>query len=290
MQAMLDKRFADVIAAHPDWFDVEKAAERQLAQRQAAMAAHPDRLSLVVAAARDLTMLRRYQDALELTEGARERIAHDPKDASSYVDASEGAAWIDYQQSATLFELGKVDDAIALRRSATTFEEGGVANVSQVINLAGLLVAAGRSDEALKVLDAFGSRPASPFGLGWVHATRACASERTGRTADVAADLAYLQANEPDNPAARLYALLCVFDLDAAAQEVIAQLHDPDRRAQALIDLSTFDPPPYESPGDAQLRTHLAAVAARPDVQAAIASVGRVETFRMDRERFIDLF
>ncbi|HLI64825.1 MAG TPA: hypothetical protein VKU90_00555 [Caulobacteraceae bacterium] len=289
MQVKLDARFATAVAAHPDHFDLKAAAERKLAEDQATMAAHPELLGEVEATLGDFDALNRYDEAVATADAALDRVAKQT-DKPAFIDEPEKLSWIYGDKAVVLLEMGRVDDAIATERTAVRPNNSVPPDVSHVINLALFLNLAGRSDEALKALDASLDNKLSPYGLGWLHTERACADQQLGRTAAVASELAYLSAHAADNPGARIKALLCVNDLDAAAAAMIVGLRNPDRRGQTLINLSTFARVAQRTPISAALHERLVALQARPDVRAAVAAAGHTEAVPLNSGRLIDVF
>jgi tetratricopeptide (TPR) repeat protein len=292
MDAKLDGRFADAVAAQPARFDLKAAVARNLDHDRAIVAANPNLLAAVNLVLFDLRALGRFDEALAMAQAALDRAGNPTPAQPAFTDQAEQLNWTSDAKAFVLLDLGRADEAVDLeRRAAGLAENGHPGNVSQTINLAGFLNATGRADETLKALQVFDQgRGASPYGQAWVHAERACAYQQLGRGTELAGELAYLAAHEADNPGARLKALLCANDTAGAAALLIGRLHNPEDRGQALVDLSRFDPPAHATPFAAALTARLAAVAARPDVQAAIAQAGHVETIPLNGEVFSDAF
>ncbi len=291
IQIRLDARFSAIVAADPARYDLKAAADRGLAKDRAVMDAHAELLQAVHETVTDLRALGRFDEALALAQPPLDRAARAPKGKPAFTDQAQHLNWITDDKGYILLEVGRVDEALAVERAAAALGEEGGKNVSQTINLAGFLNVADKPAEALKVLTPFDkSLTASPYGFAWVHAERACADEGLGRAADLAVELAWLAAHQTDNPSARLKALLCVGDLDGAAASVTADLQDPARRDNALIILCDFDVRPHHTARAALLASRLAAVAARPDVRAAIARVGRTEHIPLNGDPFVDVF
>ncbi|HUO11149.1 MAG TPA: hypothetical protein VMU37_00180, partial [Caulobacteraceae bacterium] len=267
MGAALDGRFSGEVAADPARFDVRAAQERQLTADQAAMTAHPELLEAVVMTISDLRALERYDEALALAQRTLDRLAAGP---TPFTDLAGELSDLNEAKADVLLDLGRDSDAVAAERQATRFGRHGQANVSQVINLAGFLTETGDPEAALadlKVFDGADAPNASPYGVAWVHSERACADQQLNRTADAAAEMAYLSAHARDNPNAQLKALLCQNDLDDAAAEMKTLLQDPGQRVLALTYLVQWDLPPHFTPLGAVLHARFESVAARPDVQ-----------------------
>jgi tetratricopeptide (TPR) repeat protein len=283
-----DRRFTTIVAADPEHFDLKVAQERQLARDQAGMKAAPDSLALAIKTVRDLRALGRFDEALAMDQSAIDRANRSPKDKPAFSDQERQLNWALDAKADILGELGRWDEALDLQRAAAKITENGAPNVSQTINLAGLLVDEGHPAEALDALRVFDQRPASPYGVAWVHAERACADQQLGRDADVATEMAFLDAHSGDNPGARMKAHLCANQLDGAAAAMIAELRDPCCSLRAVVILSEFDSTPNMTPYAAARAARFALVAARPDVRAAVAEAGQTQRIHLCRDAFVD--
>jgi beta-barrel assembly-enhancing protease len=76
-------------------------------------------------------------------------------------------------------------------------------------------------------------------------------------------------------------ALITVNQLGRAAHELVAELRDTGERQEALLSIQAFAPTPG-TPRDVDFDAERQAVIARPDVQAAIRKVGRVESYPLE--------
>ncbi len=277
IHAKLDARFAASVAADPARFDLAAAAQRQLAHDRADMAAHPDRLAPVNAVAGDLIGLQRPDEALALAQQALDRIGQARGGKPAFTDADALRPWIFAAKAEALEALGRFDDAVLVLQTSVRLPGGGV-NPGPALELAGLLGRLGRDDAALAALKPLDKLlEADPAGLAQVRAERACALRRQARADQAAAELAWLSAHVRDNPGARLHALICAGAPDDLAAAFVAALKDPNQRESALTRLSEFDPPRAPTPVLTARLATLAAIRARPDVQAAIAAAGHTE-------------
>jgi len=292
--ARLDQRFTALVAADPARFDLKAAAERQLAVDRAVLLGHPKLLAAAREVGVDLRMLERFDEALALIQTDLDNVAKAPPDAPAYSDEARELNWLHNDLAETLFAAGRRDEAIAAMRDAAALQERGLDdNISQTINLAGMLMIAGRDQDALATLAPFDKGlQVTAYGLGWVRADHACALVGLRRAADVADDMAWVTAHQRDNPAARVRALMCAGTLDDLAAELIAELGDSDQREAALVNLSLFDPPPpaYITPRIAADDALWTALRARPDVQAAIARAGHTERIPLCACAFQDAY
>ncbi|MCR5879095.1 hypothetical protein [Phenylobacterium sp. J367] len=152
-------------------------------------------------------------------------------------------------------------------------------NVSQNINLAGILNAAARHDDALATLEAMGPKPnLSDYGHMWLAAERVCAHYGRKQPQAGAEALKFTADHASDNETARAKALLCAGDADALAARYIVRLKSADDRDSALFELSRFRRAAHTPFDDAISRT-FDQVRERADVKAAVAQVGQTGTF-----------
>jgi tetratricopeptide (TPR) repeat protein len=278
IEASLDGRFSGL----PQDLDVRAAAERQLARDEAELAKNPTLLRGVIAVAEDLRVLGRDKEALAKLDTAAGKL-DDPR---AFADDEPHVNWWWNDRAGLLSGLGRYDEAVdAMRRGAAAGEGGSAANVSQMINLAGLYLRAGQPDKALALVEHFDvdRRRLSPVGEMELRFVRVCSLSRVGRAGEAAPDLAYARVHERDDPAALTGMLLCAGDQDSAAAVMIRRLADPALRGGALMALCDFDDPPVK-PKDA-LAPAYKAMAARADVKAAAARVGQVRRFRIREPR-----
>jgi tetratricopeptide (TPR) repeat protein len=271
-EVSVDERFRDML---PRGFDERAMAERMLARTRDFVAAHPDVLAPLLDAAALLRRLGRPQQSLDLLESVGGRLRGE---GTPFTDAAANTAWWWDGMARSYRMLGRFEDGVAALARGAEFGEGNRPNVSQAINLAGAQIEMGRPREALKTLAVFeDGRDASPYGKMALRFVRGCASARTGDTAAAAADLAYVRAHEKDGRAVLGDLLLCMGDLDGAAANFIRRLDDPASRVRMLLQLSDY--PPLPQPPADPLAAGLAALKARPDVQAAIARAGGTRRF-----------
>lgn len=185
-----------------------------------------------------------------------------------------------------------------------------------VINLkAALLADAGRTDEALKALDAVAALPADIYANGLAFrilaadvaedaarhedalaraaaadspdlndfaraaltGIKVCALARLGRTAEATAALSAMPTGwtKDGNNRAAQAALACVGRMDAAAALLIKRLEAEDSRDDVLFDLQPFLINDRPDGRDRDTKASLRALKARPDVKAAFAKWGR---------------
>lgn len=267
VSASLDQRLRPLV---PAGFDARAATERFLMSLRDLSASHTGSLAVVLEVATTLRHLGRPEEALATLR------AVDPEGprAAEFNDLADYRLWWWDGLARTHMLLGHYDEGVAAFRHAAGQEEGGGKNVSQTINLGHAQIRFGRAADALKTIAAFetGGYDASPYGRMQLTLVRGCARAMLGDPA-VRSDIEYAVAHENDDSLTLFGLYMCTANIDAAAQVLIRQLGDPDKRAGALLLLSDFNPDPPSYPV-APYEKDFAALKARPDVQAAIARAG----------------
>lgn len=276
----LDPRFR---AAFPAEYDIRATVERDLAAQRTAADRHPDAIGPLVRVADDLRLLGRPREALATLDTIRAKVMGN----APLVDRDEQAIWWWDQIARAHHADGDAPAAIAALRSGRALSEHGSTNVSLTINLANTQLVTGDPAAALATLAGFKTDDgsASPYGVMQMISVRGCARVRTGDQSGADTDLAYARAHEDDDPATATALLLCRGDQEGAAASLVARLANPERRARALEELSTFDEPSTRLPPD-PIRAAWTAVGQRPDVQAAAEKAGGVRRFAIQRSGF----
>jgi tetratricopeptide (TPR) repeat protein len=242
------------------------------------MATHPYRLEAVYKTSENLRQLGRAREALEVLRAAEAEIGT----PGAFSDLEDHLSWFWDNMARTYRMLGRYDDALAAYAKGGSARERGNLNVSQVLNMAGNQLSFGRNEDALRTIAVFDDpkRRRSPYGEMVLRYVRGCAHAFAGRRDLTGPDLAYAKAHEKDNREAFAWLMLCTGDMDGAAAAYIKRLDDPEQRGDALMSFSDFDDPSVARPPD-PFDSLLKAVAARPDVKAAIKRAGGVRRFRV---------
>jgi tetratricopeptide (TPR) repeat protein len=262
-------------AAFEQRLDLVAAAEASLTRSRRLVQEQPRSLGAVLGLAQDLRTLGRTEEALAELDRAL-TVAQAAGGAASFDDTEDKLNWLLNEKAYALYDLNRADEARAVFGNSIAVGEHGNWSVSQVINFAQSLETEGRGADALEVLRTVGE--ASAYGDMWTASVRACAADQTGDTAARDQALAFLREHRDDNVAALTRALICVNDLDGVAALFIERLNDQDDREGALIALQQFRQlETRQMPRETLLMERLAQVRNRPDVQAAVGAVGRIE-------------
>ena len=263
-------------------FEYAKGGARvALADARQAVADNPNSLAAINSLADLLLQLGNDRDALDLLDAARAKALPADGSRSPFNDASEVIWTLDYRQMA-LSNLGRFEEAVEQLRSASRRPERGQVNVSQAINLGNLLNRLGRASEARAAVADIARRDVSAYGAMAADRVRVCAAVQLG---DV--DTARKLTDQMSEHAAEGYApyaaaLFCLGDLDKLAALYIAGLERPDTRLVTLVKLQDYDKAVADkakTPFDKMIDERSMAVMKRPDVQAAIRKVGRIQSW-----------
>ena len=266
----VDRRFDNLIALERDRFDVAAAAEAEVARLTAFAKAHPRQLGGLIAQAQALESLGRYQEALAALDQAESKLSK-----ASFDDLYQNRTWLLDERSRVLRKLGRTDEALNELERASRLPERGDPNVSQVINLADFYVDIDRPKEALRTLTWLRDAEPSPYGLQSWSSAKIRALIKLNDP-DAKRELEVMRARNAFAFGPTTAVLIALGDADGLAKYYIQLLDDPDRRIDTLIELQTYRD--FSSTKSNNAAAHLKeAVLHRPDVQAAISKVGRIE-------------
>jgi beta-barrel assembly-enhancing protease len=279
-----DRRFDTVVAAHPEAFDAVAAADRQIQWLQAKDedGANSLRVKTLLMAA----LMRRHHAAaaLAIADDAIAEIRDTNYPERRYVDYLAEYGDLLTERAYVLVDLGLWDEGVAQLKAAAREFEHDRDNVNAAIDLAGLECDLAHPAEARSVLAQI-TEGLSPYGEMQVESVRLDVATQEGDAAQVGRSLSYARAHRGEAPISYLSDLIIANQLDRAAEELRRQLLDPDTRQNALGNVQTYTPEPA-TPRDLEMRARWLSVRARPDVQQAIAKVGRVASYDMEGSLF----
>lgn len=279
-----DRRFDAVVSAEQSRFDIDAAADREFRWYQAAAEKTPQSLELQSDVLQVLLQQRHYSAMLASADAVLLAIQSTNFPRKLYQDFDEKQSLFLNLREIALERAGRWDEAVAQLTAASLLSEEGRGNVSQLIDLGALYCALGRPKEALSTIGNI-LAPTSPYGASALETVRLDAAVQMGDSKQVGRSLQFLRAHRADLLSGYEYALIAADQPDRAAEELIAQLRDPDERQDALLEVQNFAPAtgtPRELEWDARQR----AVISRHDVQEAIRKVGRVETYNLESNTY----
>jgi len=273
-----DKRFDRVVTANPLIADIDHAAALEIEALQAATANEPRSLETLNELAYALFKSNRYDEALKLSDDALGRIQAGGATAPPFDDVDDQLNWAMDSRARALYALGRWDEAIAQWVHAAELSEHGSDNVSQAINLGDLYCELDRPRDALRAVAVV--MEVSSYGRMQLESVRHAATVEMKAATEAARALTYLREHQAESPGTYQWALVVANDEEAGAHLLISRLEDPKLRSDALLDVQGYTDP-LAPPRAMEWRTRWATLIARPDVQAAIAKVGRVEHYNI---------
>jgi tetratricopeptide (TPR) repeat protein len=277
----IDKRFDRLTQKDPRAFDVDRAIDYSIKDAQAQVDASPDKLKPVSVLLYHLHNAMQFERELAVADDIIAK-TRNGEDTQRYKDFDENYVWVLDSRAGALAGLGRWEDALKQRVRAARRPERGGMNVSQVINLGGLYIVLGRPGDALEAVTELGST--SPYGrMQLEHVQLEAAVQRNDAEA-VRTHLAYMREHRKDAIGTFQHALLGSGDMDGAASLLIERLGRDDWRSDALVEIQDYADTPA-TPFLVKRRSQWKALAARPDVQAALSKVGRIEHFKLTAPR-----
>ena len=275
-----DRRFDAVVAGSPEQFDIDAAADREFHIFQGAAEKSPQALELRSWVVNLLLRQQHYEAALAASDSVLSDIRSTNYPDKLYEDYDEQRSLFLDIRSTVLERVGRWDEAVAQLKAASLLNQKYSGNVDQLINLGDLYCELERPRDALAAIGTMVAAT-SPFGAMELESVRLEAAEQLRDTQQVRLSLEYLRAHRADAPSTYRDSLMVVNQLDQAAHVLIAQLLNKNLRQDALLSVQGFAPIPG-TPRDMELEARRRTVIARPDVQAAIQKVGRVESYRLE--------
>ncbi len=265
--------YADAIAAY-------------VADARTLAAAHPDKLEGQLLIANRLTVTNHPELALSVLDAARTRINQAPAGKPAFDDVARQLNWLLDQRARALRHIETSDHVVDEKAVAAAREEARVASdrsgsdpISQHVNLADTYYQTGRSQEAIDTLAEVDVTRASPYGRMAVLEARACAYAGLNDLSKTAEILADMKTHRDDSPMLLREAMLCNNDLDGVAAMMIADLDNPTTRNLTLVQLQEYQRTHEETAFLDKQDERDNAVRARPDVQAAIARYGTIQSY-----------
>lgn len=275
LSMLIDKRFDSITRRHPQGFDVDRLVAAQIKVAREQIKAHPDQLEPVQRLQGLLLETGKNAQALAISEAA---VAHAERGdgKQTYSDFDDRYNWVLNLRSLAYAHEGRWDDAVREMTRAAKHPESGGINVSQSINLSAMYVDLNEPDKAAAAIIEPGAM--SPYGMMQLQDVKLQIAIEKNDLPSIATHMAYLRKHRTDDIATWQRALVKHGDLDAAAALLIQRLNAPDWRNRALIDMQHYLVG-QQTPIMKTMEQRWNTVTSRPDVQAALAKVGRVERF-----------
>ena len=277
LSMLVDKSFDPITRKYPRAFDVDRLVAAEIKAAQARAKAHPDQLTAVTDLQDLLLMTGQYPRVLSISDAAVARAEHG-QGQKTYVDFDDRYNWVLDNRARALQREGRWDDAVRVRVLAARRPEHGGMNVSQLINLGALYADLDQYDKAADAVIELGAM--SPMGHMQLEGVKLRIA--IGKKDNTAIDtvMTYMREHRADDMASWEDALLLRGELDAAAALLVERLQNPAWRDDALVNMQHYLHV-TETPVQEMIQDRWNTITARPDVQAALLKVGRVEQFQV---------
>jgi len=277
----VDLTFTKAFDGDASRFDIDQALKRRTEALEAAVKAQPDRLSGVQALSEVYRMANRADEAVKLTQDAISSARASPEGKPLYSDQERQLPWTYLQNGRALWQLGRYEESLKSLERAAHRSSGLGVNAGLNLSLASALVDLNRATDALDETADVASTSLSAFGKMVRQRIVACANAQLGRTEEANRALAYLREHASDGAGQLRQALACTADKDELAKVLIAQLLNPDERQDVLGDMQNYPKHPFATAWSTKQRDFFLDVRDRADVKAALAKVGRIESFNL---------
>lgn len=270
----VDNRFDAVVRANPEHFDIAKAQDLETKHLREEVRRSPRSMAVLVRLLRSLANGGQYAELLQIAEAAIREAG--TVGATSFDDVDTRLSWVMYQRARALEGEGRWQEAVDQLADARL--EGDL--VSQAINLGYLYCKLDRPYDALNIIAHV--TQLSPYGKMQLEFVRLLAAVELHDGEATARALNYLREHGDDAMDTLQGALVQAGHPDEAARLLVRRLETPSLRNKALVGLQND----AERPTTSRTREWNAlwkAMVARPEIQAAIAKVGKVESFDTER-------
>lgn len=277
-----DQRFDAVSAAAQDWFELDAAIEREVSVRRRNADARPIQLAVTNSLIAALIEANRFRDAIDVIgAAARPRGDTDPNTVTGWADETQSLPWFMNHRADILWKIGQRQDALAqLQEARVTFAPADAAHLDQTINLAHYYARIGQSARAIEAVDDLDNL--SEFGEMNVRYVRLMAAVYDGNSDTIYQMLQAMERNRDHSLYYYQRALIMAGRIDEAADLLLERLANEETRVGALVEMQIYLDDQVSAdaaPLDIRYAEQKQLLLARADVQEAIQSVGRVQSY-----------
>ncbi|HLZ76234.1 hypothetical protein [Phenylobacterium sp.] len=271
---LADRRFDAIMPAAAAARDPRAVAERQLDRVRSYVEANPRLLGARIAQIRALMILDRPADALAVADATLQSILRARRSEPPFDDMGNVEAFDAWRASA-LVGAGHLDQGVSSLTTAASCR----CSVTASLQAGNALMRAGRAQEAKSWLDGIDEADFDRPQRMKLAQTRACVAAQLGDRAAAETQLAFLRAHEAWEPAVLVGALLCAGELQEADTVLARRIADPQSRLAALSAIQDLPADSGSLPYLATIEARWHALAAMPQVSAAVGKWGRINRF-----------
>jgi beta-barrel assembly-enhancing protease len=271
-----DRRF-DAVRSEPGALvSVPQAAEQSIETEVRHAQLTPERLEPTNHLAEILVNLARQRQALSVTDGAIEY--QETHGTAAWSDYGAQYVWILINRADALYSLGRHQAAVAQMEAASHLHEDPGENVNATINLAGMYNDLGQTQQAAATLQRVSPADLSSYGRMQLQGEKLRVALALHDEQAATRALDYLRTHREDEIGAYQEALLAAHRDDDGAALLIARLHEPQERSNALLAVQVYAED-AEPAAVLEEHTRWRALVNRGDVQQAIDAVGRIAEY-----------
>jgi hypothetical protein len=276
-----DKRFDNVAGSSTAAKAVDLAAQRRIQTMQQALRATPQSIEIGTELAVNFAHVGRLDDGLAQIEKTIQDAANLPivdRDPYTYDTQYMRALAI---KAAFVFEEGRHDEALGMAAAITGCN--CLRSWTSALLRGKWLVALGRGSEALTVLGPVVESELPLETRTELRTLLVCAASEAHSKAGEKS-LAELRARAGVEPVALIRAFVCLNKPDDAASIAGASLANPGSRALILEEMQRFRPEKTVTDYQAEIARRWDAIRTRPDMQQAVAKVGRINAYNIVKQ------
>ncbi len=276
-----DKQFDRVVGKNRYIEDIDRAARDDVDLLRAAARRTPKLMIIRNQLVQSLIVANRPAEALQVADETLARVKSATKADPAYDDVDDELNWAYDVRARSLRLLGRWDEALDQWKTGSELAEQGSVNVSQAINLGYYYCDLNRPEEARTVVAKVGN--VSPFGAMQLESVKHAAALLLNDESEAARALKFIKDHQSDSPGTYQWALARANEVEAGAKLLVARLKDPKLRTEALADVQEYADV-AEPEKNKAWAANFRVVVARPEVQQAIAKVGRAGHYNIVNE------
>jgi tetratricopeptide (TPR) repeat protein len=267
-----DKQFDRVVGRNRYIEDIDRAARDDVDLLQVAARRMPQKMAIRNGLVWTLLVANRPAEALQVADETLARVKTTTEADPAFDDLDDEINWAYDVRARALRRLGRWDEALDQWLKGSEHKEHGGVNVSQAINVGYFYCDLGRPEEARSMVAKVAQ--VSPFGALQLESVKHAAALLLHDESEAARALKFIKDHQSDSPGTYQWALARANDVEAGVKLLVARLKDPKLRTDALAEVQQYADV-VEPAKNKEWAANFRVVVARPEVQRAVAKVGR---------------
>ncbi|HZF17377.1 MAG TPA: hypothetical protein VE046_15685 [Steroidobacteraceae bacterium] len=276
-----DKQFDRVVGKNHYASDIDRAAREDVELLQAAARRSPKLMAIRNQLVQALIVANRPAEALRVADETLARIKTTTEVDPAFDDLDDQLNWAYDMRARALRLLGRWDEALDQWMKGSTLTENGGVNVSQAINVGYYYCDLDRPEDARAIVAKVSN--VSPYGALQLESVKHAAALLLHDDSEAARALKFIKDHQSDSPGTYQWALARANNVEVGAKLLVSRLKDPKLRTDALADVQQYAEV-IEPAKNKEWATNFRVVVERPEVQQAIAKVGRAGHYNIVNE------